>query len=270
MSRAALRTVTNILLMNLAVADVCFLLICGGFTVAHYALMEWPLGDVPCRIIQYLLYVTCYVTIYTLTGVAIIRYLTVVKDSKSPLVKSSKCAVIICVIIWIVVYIAKIPILVVHGVEQNKNSHRIECIISGRTEAQQLFASFFVFAYALPILVISTLYLLIVRHVRVHKQDRIHVDRTDQTRHVTKAVVLVVLVFAVCWLPLQIHLLVSYYGEIPDSPTYQVLLIVWHGLVFGNSLLNPLIYHFCSRDFRNSFREVICCFRSPPASPVHV
>ena len=269
MSRVKLQTVTNILLMNLAVADVFFLLICGGFTAAHYALLEWPLGDIPCRIIQYLLYTTCYVTIYTLTGVSVIRFMTVVRDSNSPWVKSPRYAVVACVFIWIVVSIGKIPILIVHGVDK-KTSGRIECIISGRTEAQQLFASFFVFAYGLPLLVIATLYLLIVRHVRIHKQNRLSVDATDQTRHVTKAVVLVVVVFAVCWLPLQIHLLVSYYGHIPDSYTYQVLLVVWHCLVFGNSLLNPIIYHFCSRDFRNSFSEVVCCCRNHSLSPVHV
>lgn len=255
LSRPKLQTVTNILLLNLAIADVSFLLVCGSFTVAHYALLEWPLGDIPCRIIQYLLYTTCYVTIYTLTMVSVIRYLIVVKGNKSSWLTSTRHAVLICLIIWTVVSIGKIPILIVHGVSYHSQTGRIECIISGKTEAKQLFASFFVFAYALPLLIIGTLYLLIVRHVRLHKHEQ-----TDRS-HLTKAVVLIVTVFAVCWLPLQLHLLVNYYAHIPDSPVYQVLLLIWHSLVFGNSLLNPLIYHFCSKDFRNSFREVICCRR---------
>ena len=258
-----LRTVTNLLLLNLAIADISFLVVCGTFLALHYALTVWPFGDIMCRIVQFLLYVTCYVTVYTLIAVSAVRYLTVVYGPHAAFIKTKRNVLLLIFAIWLVFLLAKIPVLVVHGVSHNDENNRTECIISGKQEAQNLFASFFVFAYALPLLLIATLYILILRHLRRKKQEAIHHSPGEQERakHVTKIVILVVTVFAVCWLPLHIHLLVANYGSIPRTQSYYACLILWHCLAFGNSLLNPIIYNVFSSDFRNSFKEAVCCQR---------
>ena len=91
----------------------------------------------------------------------------------------------------------------------------------------------------------------------------------ERRHHVTRVVIIVVLVFAICWGPLHIQLLVAYYGHIPENPIYYAMLIIWYCLAFGNSVLNPIIYNFFSSDFRRSFRQVMCCqAESPPVSDV--
>ena len=272
-----LRTVTNLLLLNLAVADVSFLLICGSFSVVHYAMTVWPFGDVTCRVIQYLLYVTCYVTMYTLVSVSFVRFLAIVYGNQSEFIRNRQKVIWLIVAIWVVFLVGKIPILVVHGVTYNKATDRTECIISGISDGQNLFTSFFVFAYALPLLIICSLYIMAVCHLKRTKNSMITnrpnngVDRRaeERARHVTKVVILVVAVFAVCWLPLHIHLLVAYYSKPPASPTYKVLIVVWLCLSYTNSLLNPIIYHIFSKDFRRSFKEVICC-NAPQDRTVHI
>ena len=262
-SKKKLQTPTNLLLLNLAIADVSFLLVCGTFTVVHYALLTWPLGDALCRIIQYLLYTTAYVTVYTLIAVSAVRYVTVVYGPKAAFIRRKRNIVVLIVAIWVVFMMAKVPILVVHGVSFDDKTSRTECIISGKTDGQRLFATFFVFAYALPLAVICTLYLLMVCHLRRNAKrspiSRVVNSAEERSRHVTKIVILVVTVFAVCWLPLQLHLLVAYYYGVPDTNFYKICLLVWHCLTYSNSLLNPIIYNFFSRDFRESFQEVIFC-----------
>ena len=271
-AKKKLQTVTNLLLLNLAIADISFLVVCGTFLALHYALTVWPFGDIMCRIVQFLLYVTCYVTVYTLIAVSAVRYLTVVYGPSATFIKTKRNILLLIFAIWFVFLLAKIPVLVVHGVSHNDKNNRTECIISGKTEAQNLFASFFVFAYALPLLLIVTLYLLILCHLREKKQQAIHHSPGEQERakHVTKIVILVVTVFAVCWLPLHIHLLVANYGEIPQTQGYYAMLILWHCLAFGNSLLNPIIYNIFSSDFRNSFKQVVCCQKEIPAQVTNV
>lgn len=73
-SRRQMRTVTNLLLLNLAFADLTFLLICPPFTAYSFATMRWPFGNVVCKMMHYLLNVTVYVTIYTLVLISVIRY----------------------------------------------------------------------------------------------------------------------------------------------------------------------------------------------------
>jgi allatostatin receptor len=152
----------------------------------------------------------------------------------------------------------------VHGVSYNKHTGRTECIIVGKEDAQKLFASFFAFAYALPLLFICTLYLLIVQHLRSKKQTVRRLNGTvatgsERKRHVTKVVIIVVATFAICWLPLHLHLLVAYYGKLPETVTYKILLILWQALSFINSMMNPIIYSYLAKDFRDAFRETLCC-----------
>ncbi len=304
LTRPKLRTVTNLLLLNLAVADVSFLLLCGSFSTVHYALAEWPFGDTFCRVIQYLNYVTCYVTVYTLVAVSVVRFVTVVYGPQCRLIRDQKNIFIITLVIWISFLVAKIPILLVHGVSKNVDTNRTECMIEGRREGQELFASFFVFAYALPLGVIATLYIALVCHLKRQQNELVehscngtvvnrHAETTplnshvtlspqrnshatraddrgrhvtkadDRNRHVTKIVLLVVAVFAVCWLPLHIHILLGYYYH----ASYTILLIIWHSLAFLNSVLDPIIYTCFSRDFRDSFRELCGCNPDENARP---
>ena len=72
-SRPVLRTATNTLVANLALADIAFLVLCVPFCVYKYAASHWPFSDVTCQLVQYLLYVTAYVTIYTLAAISALR-----------------------------------------------------------------------------------------------------------------------------------------------------------------------------------------------------
>ena len=163
-----------------------------------------------CRVTQYLLYATCYVTIYTLVAVAIIRYGLVVKNSRSPWITSEKYAIITSLLIWIVVLIIKTPVLMIHGVSRNSFTDRVECIVSGRQEGQRLFATFFIFAYVIPLFIIASLYILVIKILRKRRHQRLtqsrvaetimeHPESEKRSRHVTRTTIVVVVVFAVCW-----------------------------------------------------------------------
>ena len=261
-----LQSAIHWLLLNLAIADIFFLVICGTFTAIHYALIVWPFGDTVCRIIQYLLFVSCYVTVYTLVAVSAVRYIAVVYGLNLAILQNKNYCIITSCLIWITFFVAKIPILIVHGVSTNSLTGRTECIISGRREGQQLFGSFFAFAYVLPLLAIMTLNCSLLFHIR---RTRNSMTSQERTHHVTKVVVLVVGVFAICWLPLHIHLLLAYYSKIPETPIYNVLLVLWHCMVYMQCLLNPIVYNACSSEFRNAFRSALLPKKSHP-EPVSV
>ena len=74
-----IRNTTNLLILNLAVADLLFLLVCVPATASDYILMYWPFGLTWCRTVQYIIYVTAYVSIYTLVLMAADRYESVLQ-----------------------------------------------------------------------------------------------------------------------------------------------------------------------------------------------
>jgi len=44
------RTATSLLMVNLAVADLIFIIVCVPTTAARYALPVWPLGAIWCKV----------------------------------------------------------------------------------------------------------------------------------------------------------------------------------------------------------------------------
>ena len=65
-----MKNTTNLLILNLAVADLLFVLVCVPFTASDYVLMYWPFGLFWCKTVQYIIHVTAYVSIYTLVLMA--------------------------------------------------------------------------------------------------------------------------------------------------------------------------------------------------------
>ena len=64
--RKHMRNTTNILIINLAVADLLFIVFCVPFTAISYSLPSWPFGTVVCKLYQYSLNVSAYASVYTL------------------------------------------------------------------------------------------------------------------------------------------------------------------------------------------------------------
>lgn len=68
-----MRSTTNILIINLAVADLLFVIFCIPFTATDFVLMYWPFGNVWCKIVQYLIIVTACASVYTLVLMSLDR-----------------------------------------------------------------------------------------------------------------------------------------------------------------------------------------------------
>ncbi|XP_024085853.1 trissin receptor-like [Cimex lectularius] len=80
-------------------------------------------------------------------------------------------------------------------------------------------------------------------------------------RQVIKMLVAIVIVFIVCWAPLLIdNVLTSWevlprlrHGALKQMATY------FHLLAYFNSCVNPVVYGFMSKNFRESFSKALCC-----------
>jgi len=95
----------------MAVADLAFLVVCVPFTTVKYAAASWPLGETTCRVVNYLLYVTIYVTVYTLVAVSVLRFVVVVYSTTHIARKLHRplCAVLMSLFIWIMSLTANSP-----------------------------------------------------------------------------------------------------------------------------------------------------------------
>nr|XP_018906763.1 PREDICTED: octopamine receptor beta-3R-like [Bemisia tabaci] len=65
-------------------------------------------------------------------------------------------------------------------------------------------------------------------------------------------------VFLICWLPFFLwYVITTLCGEPCDCPSVVVTVLFWIG--YFNSALNPLIYAYFNRDFREAFKNTLQC-----------
>jgi len=115
-TKPRMRTVINLLLLNLAIADVCFVIVIPPFTAYMEATSSWPFGEVPCRLLHYLVNVTAYVTVYTLVLIAALRYATIVHSTTTVRYRTRRNVMLAVAAIWVLMLLVNSPILASYGV----------------------------------------------------------------------------------------------------------------------------------------------------------
>jgi allatostatin receptor len=110
-----MRSTTNLLIINLAVADLLFIVFCVPFTATDYILPFWPFGDVWCKMVQYLIFVTAYASVYTLVLMSLDRFLAVVHPITSMSVRTERNAITAILITWVVILLTSVPVFLCHG-----------------------------------------------------------------------------------------------------------------------------------------------------------
>jgi len=83
--------------------------------------------------------------------------------------------------------------------------------------------SFFAFGYALPMFIITVLYVLIAWHLASHKPTTTNQSRSrERNARTLRVIILVVLVFGISWLPTHAQAITSYFVPLPSGAVYQV------------------------------------------------
>ena len=255
-SHAYMRTYTHVLLMNLAIADISFLLCCVPFEAHKFHALAWVFGDIACKVIQFILYVTLYTTVWTLVSIAIVRYYVVTRSKKQMRLTHIRPMVIYTICMWITIALLNIPTAMSHEVKSIGNY--TYCGIADKA-TKILQVSLFVFGYLLPLSIITAAYSFVLR---ILCGMEIGTRRRTRGLHACKGILAVVICFTVAWLPYHVHELIRVYGQIPSGSTYEVMRVFWYCLAYSNSVVNPLIYNYVCRDFREAFRHILFCRNS--------
>lgn len=126
-----MRSTTNLLIINLAVADLLFVVFCVPFTATDYVLTRWPFGDIWCKVVQYLIVVTAHASIYTLVLMSLDRYLAVVHPVASMGIRTERNAFKCIILLWVLILSTAAPVAICHS--EHQYSHR------GRSQSSCVF-----------------------------------------------------------------------------------------------------------------------------------
>ncbi|XP_005812780.1 somatostatin receptor type 5-like [Xiphophorus maculatus] len=250
-------SVTNIYILNLAIADELFML---GlpFLAVQNALLSWPFGSLMCRVVMTVDAFNQFTSIFCLTVMSVDRYLAVVHPIRASWWRRPHVAKAISATVWLVSFVVVLPVVVFADVLKDDGN----CSIVWPEPAEVWKTSFIVYTctvgFFCPLLVISLCYLLIIAKVRnVGRRTQTTSSRRRRSeRKITRMVVVVVAVFVFCWLPFYalniLNLLVVLPGDFRGLYYFVVV------LSYANSCANPILYGFLSDNFKRGFRKALC------------
>ncbi|XP_075159183.1 allatostatin A receptor 1 [Haematobia irritans] len=270
MANQQMRSTTNLLIINLAVSDILFVMFCVPFTATDYVLPEWPFGNLWCKFVQYMIVVTCHCSVYTLVLMSFDRFLAVVHPVTSMSLRTERNATLAIIMAWILIVTTAIPVALAHSVRiYNFNGHNYTaCVFSSDKEVWSLLGfqlSFFLSSYVAPLTLICFLYMgMLARLWKSAPGCKPSAESRKGKRRVTRMVVVVVLAFAICWLPIHVILVLKAFNLYGTSHATVIIQIIAHVLAYTNSCINPILYAFLSDNFRKAFRKIVYCCSPPP------
>ncbi|XP_065199720.1 tachykinin-like peptides receptor 99D isoform X2 [Planococcus citri] len=271
-SHKRMRTVTNIFLVNLAIADTMVSTLNVTFNFAYMLTGDWAFGKVYCKISQFVAVLSICASVFTLTAVATDRYIAIMYPLR-PRMRLRK-ALTIVTFIWIFGMIAAAPNLVTFTILTQHFANgdiRIVCYSewpdgpTNQSEMEYIYnVAFMAITYFVPVLLMSYTYTRIA--IRLWGSESIgevtqrQNENIKSKRRVVKMLIVVVLIFVICWLPFHVYFIVtSKWPEITDKPYIQNLYLGIYWLAMSNSMYNPIIYCWLNTRFRQGFKEFFSC-----------
>ncbi|XP_029666919.1 tachykinin-like peptides receptor 86C isoform X3 [Formica exsecta] len=221
-----MRTVTNYFLVNLSVADLMMSLLNCAFNFIFLLNSNWPFGVVYCTINNFVAHVTVTSSVFTLVVISFDRY-------------SHGTTRISCYLLW--------PD---GGYLRSKTEYCYNLL-------------FLTVTYLVPMTVMAVCYACMGRKLWGSKSigELTHYQKESMKskRKVVKMFIIVVTIFAVCWLPYQgFFIFVYHYRHFAESSYVQHVYLGFYWLAMSNSMVNPIIYYWMNNRFRVYFDLVIC------------
>jgi heme/copper-type cytochrome/quinol oxidase subunit 2 len=172
-------------------------------------------------------------------------------------------------LIWIVSFVAMLPIVLFAGLVQHHDSTSYTCNIKWPSEHQMTGYRIFILydcliGFVIPVGLICVFYTLLICRLKTTGSQIRNADRRRSHRKVTKLVTLIIVVFIVCWLPFWSFQVYNVFR--PNGPLANWTLFlnyVFNIMSYANSMVNPLLYAFTNENFRESFISAFRCAEDP-------
>uniref|UniRef100_G1TRF6 Neuropeptides B/W receptor type 1 n=1 Tax=Oryctolagus cuniculus TaxID=9986 RepID=G1TRF6_RABIT len=246
-----MKTVTNLFILNLAIADELFTLVL-PINIADFLLRRWPFGELMCKLIVAIDQYNTFSSLYFLTVMSADRYLVVLATAESRRVagRTYGAARAVSLAVWALVTLVVLPFAVF-------------CVLvfpqpeAFWWRASRLYT--LVLGFAIPVSTICALYTTLLCRLHAMRLDN-HGKALDRAKkRVTFLVVAILAVCLLCWTPYHLSTVVVLTTDVPQTPLVIAISYFITSLSYANSCLNPFLYAFLDDSFRKSLHQVIVC-----------
>ncbi|NXU08641.1 GPR83 protein, partial [Pardalotus punctatus] len=262
---------TSLFIVNLAVADIMITLLNTPFTLARFVNSTWTFGKGMCHVSRFAQYCSLHVSALTLTAIAVDRHQVIMHPLK-PRISTGK-GVICIVVIWIMATCFSLPHAIYQKLftfEYSEDVTRCLCL-PDFPEPADLFWKYldlttFILLYVLPLLIISAAYITVAKKLWLRNvigdvtTEQYFVLRKKNKKTI-KMLMLVVILFAVCWFPLNCYVVLLSSQTIHTS---NALYFTFHWFATSSTCYNPFIYCWLNDSFRSELKALLNMCRKTP------
>ncbi|KAL7289374.1 hypothetical protein TKK_0016577 [Trichogramma kaykai] len=264
-----MRTVTNYFLVNLSIADTTVSTLNVIFNFIYMLNSHWPFGDLYCRINPIIAVITVTASVYTLMAISIDRYMAIVNPLKPRMGK--RATLCVAMTIWVVSVAMSLPNIWFYQTEsQNLTDGNVRTVcfvvpdegaVNAENKAERLYnVCFMILTYFLPIGAMCFTYARIGLELwgsqSIGEATQRQIENIRNKRRVVKMMMIVVVIFAVCWLPYHIwFIVISLMPHVTTNSYAQEVYLAIYWLAMSNSMYNPMIYCWMNSKFRRGFLQ---------------
>lgn len=271
--RKRLQNSCNMFTFNLAFHD---LILVAVYVPTQMIALEnchhWTLGNVMCHLVYIILPLSLSVSVGTLLAITADRYRAIVFPIKAKL--SRKPVFIVIGVIWMVSALTVLPLVFVISLVSPQPGvyYCVEEWPSDTILGVYWLAMFFI-QYLLPLCTISVLAGKTACTLRKTSLEgkmetctqsemfrKTLRKRAKQTKRITKMLIALVLLYAICMLPQ--HVVYTFwvrYGELFNKSYSEQAMIIANIFPIANSALNAIAYGTLNKEFKAVFKGLFAC-----------
>ncbi|KAK1173633.1 C-C chemokine receptor type 9-like [Acipenser oxyrinchus oxyrinchus] len=257
--RNRLKTMTDVYLLNLTIADLLFL-----FTLPFWAVSAsegWVFGLIMCKLVTSIYKINFFSCMLLLTCISVDRYIAIVQATKAQKFKVKRLlySKLVCVCVWMLALLLSLPELVFADQKTDDNED-ITCDMSYPIDASKTL-KIFVSAiqvsvgFCLPLAVMLFCYSVIVKTLLQAQNFEKH--------KALKVIITVVTVFVLSQLPYNGFLIVRTIDAANATITncevakkVDIATQVMQSLAYMHCCLNPFLYAFIGVRFRKDLIKI--------------
>ncbi|XP_053568241.1 C-C chemokine receptor type 6 [Bombina bombina] len=254
------KSMTDVYLLNLAVADILFILTLPFWAVYKYK-NEWIFKDFMCKVVRSIYKINFNCSMLLLAFVGIDRYIAIVQVTRSFNFRATAITYKkwICLFVWVITIAISGITYAFNAAYKHDNQWVCEAnYINNSTPVRLKLAVLAVqvsIGFFIPFLIMLFCYTFIIKTLlQAHNSQR---------HKAIRVVIAVASAFLLCQVPYNILLLIeaATLGKTTPFCSEKVniayAMFITETLAFFHCCLNPMIYAFVGVKFRNSFLKII-------------
>ncbi|MFT7809279.1 uracil nucleotide/cysteinyl leukotriene receptor-like [Arapaima gigas] len=254
-------TSSKVFLTNLAIADLCYVLILPLRAAYHFMDGDWPFGEIPCRLLGYFFYLNMYCSIYFMACISLDRFLALVLPIKSlSLRQKPVISHIVSGVLWICLVFTTMPLLMSRQTAAVENSTRTMCFQLYREKPSKKALPSIAVAFAVPSVIMVTSYALILHKLYSLRQSETRFKIKKSIRMIT----LTLLIFIVAFVPYHVNRFIYIAMFANQNISSNEIASLWltnritSSLTCVSGVLDPVLYFFLTTNYRKHVLRLFC------------